>query len=123
MMRRREMLLHMAILNGWVGTDFIVPSNCTKADQIKNLLAPYISTHKRALFFTDIQPADISNLVQNQFCGAILYNGFEYSLWSRFRTTSYQNNTSFPPNDYWISTYDMSLTAGQKVFVFYDPES
>lgn len=99
-------------------------SQCTRADQVRAFLEPYIGTHKRAFAILDADFNAGYPPVARQFLSAVLYYGFDNSQWTRANSSNTaQTNNSVPPNNYWTSTYDIQLAPTNTVILMIDMNS
>lgn len=94
-----------------------------RADAIKNFLLQYIGNHKRAFAMLDYDFSESLPSINRQFCGAILYDGFTVSSWTRSNISQLQTNHNTSGLDYWTSTYDMQLAVTDSVIILVDMDS
>lgn len=110
--------------DNWKKITISPASQCTRADQVRAFLEPYIGTHKRAFAILDTDFSAGYPSVARQFLSAVLYCGFNNSQWTRANNSNTaQTITSVPPNNYWTSTYDMQLAPTDTVILMIDMNS
>ena len=95
----------------------------TRANDVKDFLVQYIGNHKRAFVMLDYDFSESLPSINRQFCGAILYDGFTVSSWTRSNINSLQTNNSAGDSNYWTSTYDMQLAVTDSVIILVDMDS
>ena len=112
------------VSNNWEKIVISPASQCTRADQVKAFLEPYIGTHKVAFAFLDADFSAGYPSVARQFLSAVLYCGFDNSQWTRANSSNAaQTNNSIPPNNYWTQTYDLQLAPTDTVILMIDTNS
>lgn len=119
---RRGLMMGMA--NGkW--KSFIASPNMqlTRANEVKDFLLQYIGNHKRAFAILDYDFSQSLPSINRQFCGAILYDGFTVSSWTRSNIDALQTNHNTIGQNYWTSTYGMQLAVTDSVIILVDMDS
>ena len=119
---RRSVMMGMA--NGkWKSFTVSPDAQLTRANAVKDFLLQYIGNHKRAFAMLDYDFSGSIPSVNRQFCGAILYDGFTVSSWTRSSVNSLQTNMNANGYDYWTSTYDLQLAVTDSVIILVDMDS
>lgn len=119
---RRGLMMGMA--NGkWKLFTVSPNTQLTRADGVKDFLLQYIGNHKRAFAMLDYDFSELLPSTNRQFCGAILYDGFTVSSWTRSNVNSLQTNMNTSGFDYWTSTYDLQLAVTDSVIILVDMDS
>ena len=108
----------------WKSVTASPSAQLTKADDVKNFLLQYIGNHKRAFAMLNHDFAVSLPSVHRQFCGAILYDNFTVSIWTRSNNGSaLQTNNTSANFDCWTSIYDMQLATTDSVTILIDMDS
>ena len=119
---RRGLMMGMA--NGkWKLFTVSPNTQLTRADGVKDFLLQYIGNHKRAFAMLDYDFSELLPSKNRQFCGAILYDGFTVSSWTRSNVNSLQTNMNTSGFDYWTSTYELQLDVTDSVIILVDMDS
>jgi hypothetical protein len=114
----------MGMANGKWKSFIASPSmQLTLADGVKNFLLQYIGNHKRAFAMLDYDFSESLPSINRQFCGAIIYDGFTVSSWTRSNISDLQTNNATSGVDYWTSTYGLQLGVTDSVIILVDMDS